>query len=1135
MSHQGTVRINAAGRYFEGQAIDISRTGMQIVVTVPETDNRVLSITFSLPQSEKPLRIPVRLARSEPDDTRRGRYRLGLEFEFEADEQILLIQQYVRALKHDRIQEDDQTHEERTIPRTECDIRSVSLRGTHAEAIRIADISTEGLLLHYHGELSVGQTVDITFLLGTAGRTVTAAATVVYVVGENLSGSSSAGLRFLRISEVERSRLHNFIVAASTSSAMRLTHERMAHASNALALTDPAAIAVQLRQLRDGDRTLYVLLHDQLRIVAGRAELVDGKQLFVALTDSLPSAPSPGADALCSFAGTDASYRFSSTVTASTPESLTLTAPTRLDRSEKRSYKRKTVVRQRVTLTLPSLRGDRFSVEATVADISWRGFLCEFVVPEGAQVPVRAGQAVAYTIDPNLELGDHGQIRHVTESQLSSGGTLVHVGVEAMIARNACVRVTVPAAVWEQETLEYGDPGRRIVSRPVRYTDDHGRTIVALLTATRLGTHAPVIVIPPAFGKKKEAHAPLVAMLLENAARTGRDLVTIRFDGINRPGESFNETKNPARGYEMIRYRPSQGASDIRATLAYVYDNPLFQPNGVVLFTSSMSSVDARKVLANGSGRTVHGWVSLMGVPAAQRTLSNILAGTDIISNAKDGIQSGVRGMLGHMVDLDALARDLIQEKYAYLTDARHDMAEIAIPALWICGAHDRWVDCEEVLDLMSVDSGAERQLVEIPTGHNLRSSEDAMKAFKRAAEFVFQICYGETIDPVAPAREVVLTLVTTERERLIAPMPLDENTYWDRYLLGERPDSEGYDFYGRLPEFRTFLQDQVRLAGPADGQTIADIGCGTGLLAEAILRHLSTVGGRPSVRLVAVDLVERALESTRQKCERLLETTPALRDCGVEYVRRDLQPNRLRPIAELIKDPALGVQYLRDRIDGLSGRHVDALSAEMTPELMEVLCGQRVDSVARVELKRLPTELRSVATEIHRAACLLMRDGTAAGFERLRFDHLRLGTGGAQMGLEFSDNTFDTVVAGLFLSYVRNPDYLLAELARILKPGGRAVISSMRPDSDVSVIFTDYVTSVRSGGHDADRRLRAAEEMLNEAAGLFELEEEGYFRFFTVAELERLLRGAGFTDITSYASLGTPAQAVIVTGRTPQ
>jgi ubiquinone/menaquinone biosynthesis C-methylase UbiE len=109
-----------------------------------------------------------------------------------------------------------------------------------------------------------------------------------------------------------------------------------------------------------------------------------------------------------------------------------------------------------------------------------------------------------------------------------------------------------------------------------------------------------------------------------------------------------------------------------------------------------------------------------------------------------------------------------------------------------------------------------------------------------------------------------------------------------------------------------------------------------------------------------------------------------------------------------------------------------------------------------------------------------------------------------------------------------------MAEFYRMLAPGGRLLVSTMRPDSDVSTIFTDYVeevrTQVESGGD-----LDAAQAMLNEAAALFELEEDGLFRFYTGDELVSMFEQAGFVGTTVHRSLGTPPQAIIVTGEKPE
>ncbi len=110
-----------------------------------------------------------------------------------------------------------------------------------------------------------------------------------------------------------------------------------------------------------------------------------------------------------------------------------------------------------------------------------------------------------------------------------------------------------------------------------------------------------------------------------------------------------------------------------------------------------------------------------------------------------------------------------------------------------------------------------------------------------------------------------------------------------------------------------------------------------------------------------------------------------------------------------------------------------------------------------------------------------------------------------------------------------------------MLKPGGRLLISSMKPDSDISLIFTDYVTKVREFNladteiKDQEMNLTAARAMLNEAAGLFELEEDGYFRFHSENELVAMLESAGFKNIKVTSSLGKPEQVFIITGEKRQ
>jgi pimeloyl-ACP methyl ester carboxylesterase len=62
--------------------------------------------------------------------------------------------------------------------------------------------------------------------------------------------------------------------------------------------------------------------------------------------------------------------------------------------------------------------------------------------------------------------------------------------------------------------------------------------------------------------------------------------------------------------------------------------------------------------------------------------------------------------VLGHLLDVDMIARDLIDNKYAYITDARLDMSKISSPVTWIYGKYDRWIPKNEIIDIMSIKSG---------------------------------------------------------------------------------------------------------------------------------------------------------------------------------------------------------------------------------------------------------------------------------------------------------------------------------------------------------------------------------------------------------------------------------------------
>src|SRR5215213_4844010 len=66
---------------------------------------------------------------------------------------------------------------------------------------------------------------------------------------------------------------------------------------------------------------------------------------------------------------------------------------------------------------------------------------------------------------------------------------------------------------------------------------------------------------------------------------------------------------------------------------------------------------------------------------------------------------------------------------------------------------------------------------------------------------------------------------------------------------------------------------------------------------------------------------------------------------------------------------------------------------------------------------------------------------------------------------LPFADGAFDLVVSGLVLEHLRELDGFFAEARRVLKVGGRAVVSAMHPAMflrDAQARFTDPATGER-------------------------------------------------------------------------
>ena len=839
--HSGSVTIFAEGRTFSGRLVNISRKGMQVVVHMPESYREIRSLTFHLPSSNEALHVPCRLVRLDRSEGPGGEAVLGVEVDYQTEAQMLLIEGFIREMMRRRLEGEDRSGESRLLPRSACAIAGVASDRPELSGLSIDNISVDGLLLRFSGPLKSADPLSLEFRLPGDERPLAVTGRVMYVIENDPQGRSAAGVALSDLPETVLARIRNFVVTSASGAAMKDLHERFSNRplDHEFRIVSRPRIAALFRVLARQELTVNALFEGSLQIVELQARTFDpalGVWSVSGETGPLPAGPAVG---FFSFYLNRGSHYFQAELLERRPGGLLLRLPAVLYRSEKRSYRRKSMpTHEQVLLSLDPEGAADLQLQGRLIDISRHGFLCEVPLSEELKERLRpagdalqSGRVLRYTLRESLGLSHRGEIRHLSQAQGENGGQVLRIGVEAGVEREGIRFRRIPASRWSRQRLYHRPvpPSFRLPlpSRIVSYRDGKGQAICAIVQLTRdpppvngdgAALRCPVVIMPPAFGRKKEALAPLAATLLANFRHRGEDLAIVRYDGINRPGESHNDSTLPPRGYEMLQYRLSQGLEDLRTTLEYVYDNPLFKPTQVVLLSCSMSALDARKLLAGEGERRVDLWVNLMGVASAQTALTNILGGLDIIGNAKMGVPNGINGLLGYLVNMDTLAGDLIENRYACLTDARQDMARIRVPVLWIYGTHDRWVVPEEVRDIMSIRSGAPREVLEIPTGHNLRTSEDALRTFMRISGFLFERLHGRRIAPQEPDREMLLRMLTEERERLDSLRPLPLTEYWRGYLLGSERNSLGYDFYRDLQDFRDFLDLEARLLRPEEG-----------------------------------------------------------------------------------------------------------------------------------------------------------------------------------------------------------------------------------------------------------------------------------------------------------------------------
>ncbi len=442
---------------------------------------------------------------------------------------------------------------------------------------------------------------------------------------------------------------------------------------------------------------------------------------------------------------------------------------------------------------------------------------------------------------------------------------ILGLGTVSRISHRASLIRGMARAVSARAARRLGIAAPEICApRVVSYISAPGEEMRAILDGWGDPQGAVAVVIPPAWGRTKETLSPLAATIVETFRNANQPILVLRFDGTHRRGESYIPPDIRHPGAEYLRFTFSRAVRDIHATLEFLRDSPALRPSKVVLVTFSLAAVEGRRAVATDPTALLAGWIPVVGMVDLQSALRTISGGIDFAYGLSRGVRFGHHELVGVVSDMDHTGLDALKHRLVFLEDARRDMADIQTPITWIHGRHDAWMDVERVRHLMSCGDTRARRVIEVPTGHQLRTSAEAFAVFGLIASEVGRMAHGRALAPGVPDMVEVDARRDLERSRLPrTPVVLHE--FWSNYLLG-RDARLGFQLLTATTAYRRFMHEQIHALDLQEGNRVLDLGSGTGDFAV----QLATEHDSGEVRVDAVDFVEEALQRATSRVSAL-------------------------------------------------------------------------------------------------------------------------------------------------------------------------------------------------------------------------------------------------------------------------
>jgi len=723
--------------------------------------------------------------------------------------------------------------------------------------------------------------------------------------------------------------------------------------------------------------------------------------------------------------------------------------------------------------------------------------------------------------------------------------------IEGKSVQPSLLTSIVRLAAMAKQKLRRIIVGKKLANREkvnvVRYLNTRSEMVASILDASfdLQAEHPSVdvaVVIGQPFQVRKEVFGLLARTLVDNFKAVGLNGVVCRFDLTQTVGESYVDPELEKRECPYLNWTYSQYESDIHGSLKYLERR--FRPKYRVLVTYSVAAIPARRLIADGHEPAVDLWVAPFGCPDGQDMFKNLLAGVDLFQCYLEGKRAEPFLIYGRLSDPSGVMPDAMRRGMAFLEDARRDMERIIIPVTWILGTFDYMVTRQRVRQMLNAPGGGIREIIELRAGHFLKSGPEAIESYKLIAEAIFKHLFHMDKPAVEPDLARFAGQAEAEWGRTKRLKIANAEEFWNRHLFGTSSEMEGYDILLYNPDYLDFLQEQAKLLDLQKGMRAADIGCGTGNLSIAALKVAEINGGR--LDLTCVDLVPEAIRRSQEKIAKLIAGSVDGRYSGVKCDLKvvDLETARLKPLEEFLSGKLYGPLALAGRIEGLNTATLRKISESYGQRLHRILHGEgaSVEEIGEIcpDLDEIEAE---TVRDISRASRFLknklnpedLKPGKteAKTANDIAMYSISFGNATRNCKVDLPSNAFDRIGASLVLPYLYDPKSVLAEFYRILAPGGKIVLSSLKPNFDSSKSYMEEAEEINKrtdiSGEEKERLLVSLREFSSFIGALIELEDNGRFKFFPSNELKDLMNETGFCNIAIKESLGNPSTAIIV------